>query len=224
MNLLLVDDDVEFADALSQELRALGHRVTLAANGHEALVGIDRDRFDVVLLDRMMPKLDGIAMLERLRATARTVPVIMLSALGQSADKVEGLVAGADDYLVKPVPIAELDARLHAVVRGRHWPQKSSDTLRAGDIVVSPGTFRAWRNDRPIDLVKLELDLLAEFVRNADIVLTRAMLIKRVWGYDFEPDSNLVDVYIRRLRQKLTVHGDDDPIVTMRGVGYMLRS
>jgi two-component system OmpR family response regulator len=223
MNILLVDDDIEFTEALAGELDGFGHRSSIAADGRAALEAIDQDAFDAVVLDRMMPRVDGIALLERLRADQRTIPVIMLSALGQSDDKIVGLGAGADDYVVKPIAAAELHARLQAVVRGRQWMRETTDTLRAGDIVVSPTRFRAWRGDEPIDLANLELKLLAEFVRNAGSVLTRQMLIERVWGYDFEPDTNLVDVYVRRLRQKLTAHGGDDPIATMRGVGYMLR-
>lgn len=223
MKLLLVDDDTIFANALADELTAFDHAVTLAHDGRAGLAAIDQDAFDAVVLDRMMPRTDGIALLERLRGDARSVPVIMLSARGQSDDKITGLAAGADDYVVKPVDAAELNARLQAVARGRQWTREASDTLRARDIVVSPSRFRAWRDDHPLDLAKLELKLLAELVRNADTVLTRAMLIERVWGYDFEPDTNLVDVYIRRLRQKLTAHGGDDPIQTMRGVGYVLR-
>ncbi|MCU6456107.1 response regulator transcription factor [Sphingomonas sp. A2-49] len=231
MTVLLVEDDAPFAEALAAELRACNHQVTIAGDGRAALACVDRDRFDAMILDRMLPRLDGISILERLRADDRTLPVIMLSARGAPGEKVEGLEAGADDYVVKPVATAELAARLQAVVRGRRWPAgggaaggaASADTLRAGDIVVSPSRFRAWRNDEPIDLVNLELKLLAEFVRNAGSVLTRAMLIERVWGYDFEPTTNLVDVYVRRLRQKLTANGADDPITTMRGVGYMLR-
>lgn len=223
-SLLLVEDDAAFATLLAEDLRGFDHRVTIAADGRLALEAIDRDQFDVVVMDRMMPRLDGVSVLERLRASERTLPVIMLSALGRSDEKIEGLEAGADDYLVKPVPAAELNARLHAVVRGRRWPAASSDTLRAGDIVVSPSRFRAWRADVPVELVNLELKLLAEFVRNAGSVMTRAMLIERVWGYDFEPDTNLVDVYVRRLRMKLTADGGDDPFSTVRGVGYMLRA
>ncbi|WP_267393697.1 MULTISPECIES: response regulator transcription factor [unclassified Sphingomonas] len=226
LTLLLVEDDAIFAEALAGELRQFDHRVTVAGDGREALDAIDRDQFDAVVLDWMLPRLDGVAVLERLRSGERTLPVIMLSARGQSDEKVTGLVAGADDYVVKPVAAAELNARLHAVVRGRQWTgagtTANADTLRAGDIVVSPSRFRAWRGDVPIDLVNLELKLLAEFVRNAGSVLTRAMLLERVWGYDFEPTTNLVEVYIGRLRRKLAVSGDD-PIVTMRGVGYMLR-
>ncbi len=224
MKILLVDDDPVLADSLADELTGFGHALSTASDGRAALAAIDQDAFDAVVLDRMMPRVDGIALLERLRGDARSVPVIMLSARGQSDDKISGLAAGADDYVVKPVEAAELHARLQAVVRGRQWTREASDTLRAGDIVVSPSRFRAWRDEKPLDLAKLELKLLAELVRNADTVLTRAMLIERVWGYDFEPDTNLVDVYIRRLRQKLTAHGGDDPIQTMRGVGYRLRS
>lgn len=223
MKILLVDDDTMFASALAEELSAFDHDVAVAHDGRDGLAAIDQDAFDAVVLDRMMPRVDGIALIERLRGDARSIPVIMLSARGQSDDKISGLAAGADDYVVKPVDAAELQARLQAVVRGRQWTREASDTLRAGDVVVSPSRFRAWRADQPLDLAKLELKLLAELVRNADTVLTRAMLIERVWGYDFEPDTNLVDVYIRRLRQKLTAHGGDDPIHTMRGVGYVLR-
>ncbi|MEH3158472.1 MAG: response regulator transcription factor [Sphingomonas taxi] len=223
MKVLLVDDDPVFTATLADDLSGLGDQVAVAGDGRAALAAIDQDAFDAVVLDRMMPRVDGIALVERLRSDARSIPVIMLSARGASADKITGLAAGADDYVVKPVEAAELHARLQAVVRGRQWTREPSDTLRAGDIVVSPTRFRAWRNDQPIELAKLELKLLAELVRSAGTVLTRAMLIERVWGYDFEPDTNLVDVYIRRLRQKLTAGGGEDPIQTMRGVGYMLR-
>lgn len=223
MNVLLVDDDETFTALLADDLRGFGHVVAVAADGRTALEMVDRTVQDAIVLDRMMPRLDGIAMLQRLLADARSIPVIMLSARGQSDDKIDGLEAGADDYLVKPVAASELNARLAAVVRGRGWTRDGNDTLSAGDIVVSPSRFRAWRADRPVDLVNLEFKLLLEFVRHAGSVVTRAMLVERVWGYDFEPDTNLVEVYVRRLRQKLTANGGDDPIRTLRGVGYMLR-
>lgn len=227
LTVLLVEDDDVFAAALAEELRRFQHDVTVAEDGRAALAAIDHEQFDAVVLDWMMPRLDGVSMLKRLRDGERTLPVIMLSALGSASEKVEGLEAGADDYVVKPVAAEELNARLNAVVRGRQWlnasPIASADTLRAGNIVVSPTRFRAWRGDVSIDLANLELKLLAEFVRNAGTVLTRTMLIERVWGYEFEPTTNLVDVYIRRLRQKLTAAGGEDPILTIRGVGYMLR-
>jgi len=224
LSLLLVDDDATLAQSLGDELRALAHHVTVAGDGRAALQAVRQDRFDAVILDRMMPLLDGMSVLARMRDDGMTIPVIMLTALSRSADKVAGLEAGADDYVVKPVDAEELNARIGALLRGRGWTAPSSDTLRAGDIVVSPVGFRAWRAGRAIALGKLEVKLLTEFVRNADAVLSRAMLVERVWGYDFDPRSNIVDVYIRRLRQKLTEAGGDDPILTVRGVGYTLKS
>ncbi len=223
LNLLLVEDDAVFAQAMAEELRGLDHRVTVAVDGREALAAVDSAPFDAVVLDRMLPKVDGMSVLARLRGGNMTVPVIMLTALGRSVEKVEGLEAGADDYVVKPVAAAELSARLAAIVRGRGWTGGSADTIRAGDIVVSPTKFRAWRDGTALDLGKLEFKLLAEFVANADAVLTRAMLVERVWGYDFAPTTNIVDVYVRHLRVKLTAAGGEDPIATVRGVGYMLR-
>lgn len=223
LNLLLVEDDADYARTLTDALSDLEHHVTIAANGRAALAAIGDGRFDAIVLDRMMPKLDGLSFLEMLRGQDRTVPVIMLTALSSSRDKIEGLEAGADDYVVKPVAVAELNARLNAIIRGRRWNADGGDLIRVGDIVVSPSAFRAWRNDKVLTLGKLELKLLAELARHADQVLTRAMLIERVWGYDFEPETNIVDVYIRRLRIKLTEGGGDDPIMTVRGVGYSLR-
>ena len=221
--LLLVDDDAIYAATLAEELRGLGHGVMIATDGRAAIEAMSAGAFDALILDRMMPRLDGMSVLQTLRDGGMTLPIVMLTALGASQDKVEGLEAGADDYVVKPVDAIELHARLHAVLRGRQWKGGSSDTLRAGDIVVSPTTFRAWRDGVPLDLAKLELKLLVELVRNVDAVLTRAMLIERVWGYDFMPDTNIVDVHIRRLRVKLGESGGEDRIRTVRGIGYMLR-
>lgn len=224
MKLLIVEDDVEYAVALKAELAQRRHDVTIADTGPSALTAVEREGFDAMILDSMLPQLTGVAVVERLRAAGHSLPVLMLSALGRSAEKIGGLTAGADDYCVKPTPAAEIEARLNALLRARGWTAGEADMLRAGDIVVSPGQHRAWRAEQPLDLTRLEFGLLAELVRHAGSFLTRAMLIERVWGYDFEPDTNLVDVYIRRLRQKLTAHGGDDPIQTMRGVGYLLRS
>lgn len=223
LRLLLVEDDADYAVALAAELGGIGHHTTIAAHGREALAVMNAAAFDAVILDRMMPRLDGMSVLQTLRAGGMTLPVIMLTALASSQDKVEGLEAGADDYVAKPVAAVELHARLTAILRGRGWTQAGADTLQAGDIVVSPTTFRAWRAGQPIELAKLELKLLSELVRNSGSVLTRAMLLERVWGYDFVPDTNIVDVHIRRLRIKLTEAGGDDPIRTVRGVGYTLR-
>jgi DNA-binding response OmpR family regulator len=171
----------------------------------------------------MLPQLSGVAVVGRLREAGHSLPVLMLSALGRSVEKIDGLTAGADDYCVKPTPAAEIEARLNALLRARGWTAGEADTLQAGDIVVSPGQHRAWRGEQPLDLTRLEFGLLAELVRHAGSYLTRAMLIERVWGYDFEPGTNIVDAQVRLLRRKLTADGRDDPIATKRGVGYMLR-
>lgn len=223
LHLLLVEDDAVYAQGLAAELRALGHRVEHVGDGRLALAAMDREQYDTVILDRMMPRLDGLSVVETLRACGITVPVIMLTALSMASDKVDGLEAGADDYVVKPVAAEELNARIHAVMRGRRWTVSENDTIRAGDVVVSPASFRAWRGGQPITLANLELKLLTELARHAGEVLTRAMLIERVWGYDFEPETNIVDVYIRRLRVKLTEGGGADPIETIRGIGYSLK-
>lgn len=223
LKILLVEDDAELASLLSQQLSAFGHRTTIVGDGQSALAMIPREAFDILILDRILPGLNGIAVIENLRAGGVTIPTLMLSALGQTVDRIEGLRAGADDYVVKPVDPAELNARLLALVRARSWSTQPQDTIQAGDILISPTKFRAWRNGRDLDLPRTELKLLIELARNAGSVLTRPMLIERVWDYAFEPTTNIVDAYIRRLRLKLTQFGDDDPITTLRGVGYMLR-
>lgn len=223
LTLLLVDDDPAFSAALAAELGGFGHAVTQVGDDAAAAIALDHDQYDAVILDWAPPRLDGIAMLRRMRAAGFTLPVVMFSARGRPVDRIEGLETGADDYVVKPAGAAELNARLQALLRGRRWSLGGSDTLRAGDIVVSPARFRAWRAGRAIDLGNLEFRLLAELARNADAVVTRAMLLERVWRADAVPATNIVDAYIRRLRVKLNADGGADPIVTVRGVGYMLR-
>ncbi|MEH3046314.1 response regulator transcription factor [Sphingomonas adhaesiva] len=222
MDLLIVEDDRDYATALQVELAALSHDVTVAASGPEALTAVDARAFDAVVLDSMLPVLDGPTVVRRLRERGHHLPVLMLTALGLATDKVGGLDAGADDYVVKPAAAIEIDARLRALIRARGWTGADGDTVRAGDIVVSPGQYRAWRGQRPLDLANLEFKLLAELARHAGSFVTRAMLIERVWGYDFEPATNIVDVQVRLLRRKLTAGGEADPITTKRGVGYML--
>jgi two-component system OmpR family response regulator len=221
-NLLIVEDDQPLADLLARQLALFGHKTTIVGDGRAALEQVVNQAFDLVILDRILPAMDGITLLQRMRQAGVTVPILMLTALGQSGNKVEGLNAGADDYLVKPVDPNELNARLHALHRARNWDSDGGDTLRAGDILVSPAKFRAWRAGQPMELPNIEFKLLTEFVRNAGTVLTRPMLLERVWQYDFEPTTNIVEAYIRRLRLKLTEHGDD-PIITIRGIGYRLR-
>lgn len=224
LRLLIVEDDVALAKLMAVDLGGLGHHVSTVHDGMDALVRIADEDFDAVILDRMLPSLEGVPLLQRLRQQNVTVPIVMLTALGRAPEKIEGLEAGADDYVVKPVSSLELNARIHAILRGRQWTGKGDDTIRAGEIVVSPSKYRAWRDGTDLDLPATELKILAELARNAGSVVTRAMLLERVWNYDFEPRTNVVEVYIRRLRMKLTAHGGDDPIITMRGVGYMLKA
>lgn len=225
LQLLLVEDDDDLAAQLDEQLGLFGHETTIAADGRRATELVAARQFDAVILDRVLPMMDGIAVLRTMRDHNILTPVIMMTALGQSRQKVEGLESGADDYIVKPVDPSELNARLHALMRARGWSERGSDeTLRAGDMVISPTRHSAWRNGKALKLQKIEFKLLTELARHADTVMTRAMLLERVWNYDFEPTTNLVDAYIRRLRVKLTEFDDEDPIVTVRGVGYMLRA
>jgi len=224
LHLLIVEDDEPLALQLAEQLRLIGHSSSIVQDGRRAIEAVAGTQFDAIILDRILPGMDGIAVLRSLRDNNILTPVIMMTALGQSRQKVEGLNSGADDYVVKPVDPAELNARLQALVRARGWVERGSDeTLRAGDLLVSPTKHCAWRNGKVLNLQKIEFKLLTELVRNADSTVTRAMLLERVWNYDFEPATNIVEAYIRRLRIKLTEFGDDDPIKTIRGVGYMLR-
>lgn len=223
MDLLLVDEDGEAAAALAAALRDLGHAVAVAHSGRDALRSLHAEPHDAVILDRTLPQSDGRSVLAQLRREEMTLPVILLGASGRIADKVEALDAGADDYLVRPVAAEELAARLNALLRGRRWGAGSRDTIRAGDIVVSPGKFRAWRAGRDLALGTTELNLLAELARNAGEVLTRPVLLERVWGDRSGRAATIVDTYVCRLRARLALPGRADPIVTMRGVGYMLR-
>jgi two-component system, OmpR family, response regulator len=220
---LVVEDDAALAGSLNAELSARGYRVDVASNARAGLARISETPYDAVVLDRMLPGMDGVDLLKRVREAGVDTPAIMLTALGRTPERVEGLAAGADDYVVKPFEIDELDARLKAVLR-RHSRSKPDDSVvTAGDVVVSIVRHQAVRAGVAIELQKTELRLLAELVREAGNVLTRPMLLERVWGYDFTPTTNIVDACILRLRQRIALPGLPDPIVTVRGVGYMFK-
>lgn len=221
---LVVEDDPALGALLREQLDILGYEVRLVADGRTAMAAVAATPFDAILLDRMLPAIDGIDVLRWLRQEGVETPVILLTALGRTGERVEGLEAGADDYVVKPFEIDELHARIRAVLRRRVAPGTDSSTISAGDVTVSLLRHRVTRAGRPVEMHKTELKLLAELVRDAGSVLTRPMLLERVWGYDFEPTTNIVDAYIRRLRQRLELPGLPDPIVTVRGVGYMFRA
>jgi two-component system OmpR family response regulator len=222
MTVLLADGDIALRDHVAGELRGFGHQVTCAGDGPEALAVLASGSFEAIVLDRILPAVDGLSVLRHMRREGIRCPVILMTALGRVAEKVEGLDAGADDYLVKPVDPVELDARLRAVRRARAWASPEGETVLAGDIVVSPASHRAWRAGTPVHLSKVEMGILVELARNAGAVVTRGMLYERLWGRDFTPTTNIAEANIRRLRQKLIAGGGTDPIVTVRGIGYKL--
>lgn len=223
-HILIVEDDGALARQMTEQMTRFGHSCEVAVDGRQALTLMSSRPFDAVVLDRMMPTLDGMHVLREMRAANIALPVIMLTALGQSREKVEGLDAGADDYIVKPVDPEELNARLNAHIRLRQrLIAESKETVRVGDLVISPSRFSAWRNGHLLYLQNIELRMLLALARNHDTVVTRSMLFEQVWNYDFEPTTNLIEVYIRRLRKKLTEFGGDDPIRTVRGIGYILK-
>ncbi len=219
--ILIIEDDHQLAQQLTAQLIQVGHLVTLASDGQTAIALVAKDAFDIVILDRMLPDVDGLVVLRQLRDGGMQVPILMLTALGMTYDKVEGLDAGADDYAVKPLDPLELNARLNALVRARRTTGETADTISAGDIVISPSRHRAWRQGQALDLGRTEFKLLLELMRNAGEIVTRPMLVERVWGYDFVPKTNVVTAHVKRLRAKLMQHGDD-PIKTVHGMGYLI--
>lgn len=220
--ILLIEDDEQLQRQLVEQLSSFGHSVVIAGDGPAGLSQLSKGAFDIIILDWMLPTTDGVTLLRQIRRDGLQVPVLMLTALGQTYDKVEGLDAGADDYVVKPVDPLELNARLNALLRARQANERVADTIRAGDIVISPTGLRAWRNGQPLSLSHIEFKMLLELARNAGEVVTRSMLIERIWGRDFVTTTNLVEAHIRHLRAKLVPLGDD-PIDTVRGMGYSLR-
>ena len=199
-----------------------GYRVRLAVDGAEALASVLEAPPDVIVLDVMMPNVDGLTACRRLRERGDRTPVLMLTARHEVGDRVAGLDAGADDYLVKPYALDELLARLRALLR-RTSVTGDEGVLRVGDLVVDPLRRQAWRGSRAVELTKTEFDLLELLLYNAGIVLTRDQIYERIWGYDFETSSKSLDVYISYLRHKTEAAGEARLIHTVRGVGYTAR-
>jgi two-component system response regulator MprA len=218
---LVVDDEPPVRDALERALSLEGYRVDLAGDGAEALKKVATEEPDVIVLDVLMPGVDGLETCRRLRAEGHGLPVLMLTARDAVSDRVDGLDAGADDYLVKPFALEELLARLRALMR-RSSPEEA-DVLRFSDLVLDLGAYEARRGNRVIDLTRTEFLLLELFMRNPKQVLTRSIIFDRVWGYDFGPTSNSLEVYVGYLRRKTEAGGEPRLIHTMRGVGYVLR-
>jgi two-component system, OmpR family, response regulator MprA len=223
MKILVVDDERAVRESLQRALELEGYRVELARDGEEALERLaSASPPDAAILDVLMPGIDGLELCRRLRAGGNALPVLMLTARAEVDSRVAGLDAGADDYLPKPFALAELLARLRALLR-RAGNGDEAAVLRFADVQLDLGTREVHRGDRPIELTRTEFSLLELFLRNPRQVLTRSIIFERVWGYDFGPTSNSLDVYIGYLRRKTEEGGAPRLIHTIRGVGYALR-
>ncbi len=219
--ILVIEDEVAIARFIERGLIFENYRPVVAHDGHSGLELARDDPPDLVILDWMLPGLDGLEVCKRLR-NAGDVPVLMLTARDDVRDRVQGLDAGADDYLVKPFSFQELLARIRALFR-RNAPASRPEILRFADLTLDTGTRRAQRGERMIDLTAKEYELLELFLRNPRQVLTRDVIFDRVWDYDFGGASNIIEVYVRYLRQKSEADAEPRLIYTVRGVGYVLR-
>ena len=220
--ILVVDDEPAVRDALARALKAQHYGVTTAADGRQALDAIAEQRPELVLLDVLMPVMDGFEACRRLRELGDRTPVLMLTARDTVSDRVEGLDAGADDYVVKPFALEELLARIRALLRRSGAP--GDEPLRFADLELDPVSMEVRRGGRPLELSRTEYNLLELFLLNARRVLTREVIFDRVWGYDFGPTSNTLEVYVGYLRRKTEADGEPRLIHTVRGVGYVLRT
>jgi two-component system response regulator MprA len=219
---LVVDDEPAVRRALERALRLENHEVLLAADGEEALDVLTRSPADAVILDVLMPRLDGLEVARRMRRAGDRTPILMLTARDGIDDRVAGLDVGADDYLVKPFALRELQARLRALLR-RAGDGTGEDTLRYADLELDPVAHEVRRGERVIELSKTEFLLLELFMRHPRQVLTRSTIFENVWGYDFGPTSNALGVYMGYLRRKTEAGGEPRLLHTVRGVGYVLR-
>jgi two-component system, OmpR family, response regulator MprA len=222
MLVLVTDDDRAVREALERALQLAGYEVALASDGDSALAAIERRTPDAVVLDIMMPGLDGLDVTRRLRREGNRVPILLLTARDAVGDRVEGLDAGADDYLPKPFALEELLARIRALLR-RALETEPAEVLRFADLTFDLGSMDARRGARRFELTTTEAHLLELFMRNPRQVLPRSLIYERVWGYDFSHSSNALDVYVGYLRRKLEADGESRLIHTVRGTGYVLR-
>jgi two-component system OmpR family response regulator len=222
MRVLIVEDDRETAAFLQKALKESGHVAEACHDGEDGLAAARSGGFDCLIVDRMLPLRDGLSIVKALRDVGDKTPILILSALGAVDDRVKGLRAGGDDYLTKPFAFSELLARIEALVR-RGDPQESAQRLAVGDLVLDRLSRRVTRSDEPIALQQREFRLLEYLMRHAGQVVTRTMLLENVWDYHFDPQTNVIDVHISRLRAKID-KGHERPLLhTVRGAGYMIR-
>jgi len=222
VKILIAEDDAEMAEFIERGLRELGHNPATTGDGQDALHLVSTEPFDVAIIDRMLPGLDGVSVVRRMHAARISVPTLLLTALGRIEDRVEGLEAGADDYLVKPFAFSELAARIGALGR-RRTTQSQPTLLEHGDIEMDLLRREVRRGGDRVVLQPREFRLLEELMRNGSRVVTRTMLLERVWEYHFDPQTNIVETHISRLRSKLNEGGRPDLIETLRGIGYRMR-
>ncbi|HUH37515.1 MAG TPA: response regulator transcription factor [Spongiibacteraceae bacterium] len=222
MRILLIEDDASVADYIGKGLRESGYAVDHAADGKEGLIKAQSEPYDVLIVDRMLPHVDGLTIIQTLRASDNTTPALILSALGEVDDRVKGLKAGGDDYLVKPFAFAELLARIEAVLR-RQESGAAQTRLRVADLEMDLLAHKVTRGGQTFNLQPREYKLLEYLMKHAGQVVTRTMLLENVWDYHFDPQTNVIDVHISRLRQKIDKEFDRQLLVTVRGAGYMLQ-
>jgi two-component system OmpR family response regulator len=223
MRVLVVEDDPEVSAYLLKGLKEQGHNVDKAVDGKDGLLLASSEDYDVMIIDRMLPAIDGLAIVKSVRAAGKDTPMLILSALGDVDDRVEGLRAGGDDYLTKPFAFSELLARMDALVRRTRHSPAGETGLRVADLELDQVTRIVKRGGQVIDLQPREYRLLEYLMQNAGRVVTRTMLLEQVWDYYFDPQTNVIDVHISRLRGKID-KGFDKPLLhTVRGAGYMIR-
>jgi DNA-binding response OmpR family regulator len=222
MRVLVVEDEKQTASFVRNALQVEGHAVDVLHDGDAALAAISNTPFDVMVLDIMLPGRDGLSVVKQMRERKIPTPVLLLTARGEVGEKVEGLNAGADDYLSKPFALDELTARVRAL--GRRNSESKSTILRVGDLSLDTVSHQAARNGRVIELTRREYLLLEFLMRSAGRVCGRIFILERVWDYDFDPGTNLVDVYIRRLREKIDSGDEPKLLQTVRGMGYMMKA
>ena len=221
MRVLVVEDEKKTASFIRKALQAEGHAVDVLHDGTQALAAIDTTPFDVLVLDVMLPGRDGLSVVRQMREKGNSTPVLLLTARGTVGERVEGLNAGADDYLSKPFALEELIARVRAL--GRRSGEAKSTVLRVGDLTLDTVTRKVQRGTKSIDLARREYLLLEFLMRSTGRICGRMAIVEKVWDYDFDPGTNLVDVYIMRLREKIDADFEPKLLQTVRGVGYVLQ-
>lgn len=223
MRILLIEDDQEVSAYISKGMKEAGHTLDLADNGKDGLFLATTEEYDSMIVDRMLPELDGLTIIKTIRGAGNTTPALILSALGEIDDRVKGLRSGGDDYLVKPFAFAELLARIEVLGRRQKNAQSSEQTiLSTNDLKLNLLSRKVIRGDKEIDLQSREFQLLEYMLRHKGQVITRTMLLEHVWDYHFDPQTNVIDVHISRLRSKIEKGFDTKIIRTVRGAGYIV--